>query len=235
MFDLHGVDLAVNRICDVEFEKLNNGKPKGIRAKLRVEAKDFDEAREKARENLLNIVAVLSFTINWGIGIAHSAIVNIIRAEKPVTREKGGKKFVTNSMASFTIMPIPRVQRVHAEEAEKLLEDILKFDEKPRGLMLRAIKWYYRGLLDEDPVDRFVDYWIALESIGYYYVPRMAPTEKVRQTLMKCINQRNTDQLISLRGKLFHSGVEDKATEKLEELESAVRKLICEAVRERAR
>jgi hypothetical protein len=101
--------------------------------------------------------------------------------------------------------------------------------------MLRAIKWYYRGLLDEDPVDRFVDYWIALESIGYHYAPRMASTEKVRQTLMKCINQRNTDQLISLRGKLFHSGVEDKATEKLEELESVVRKLVCEAARKRAR
>jgi len=130
----------------------------------------------------------------------------------------------------FKIKPIPQIKKTDAECTEKLLKDISNLNPDLRELALRALRWYRRGLLDEDPIDRFIDYWIALETIGNHFAPKVKPTLKVRQTLMRHITKQKADDMIDLRGKLFHSGMEDKVANKCLQLKETIRKLIKEAV-----
>ena len=133
-------------------------------------------------------------------------------------------------LISFKIKPIPQIKKTDAECTEKLLKDISNLNPSLRELALRALRWYRRGLLDEDPIDRFIDYWIALEAIGHHFAPKVNPNSKVRQTLMRHITKQEADGMIKLRGKLFHSGMEDKVANKCPRLEEILRKLIKETV-----
>lgn len=226
-FRLCGIAFEVNKICDIEFDKLDGDQ---VRAKLKVEAKNFEEAREKAEKKFLEVIGALSFCINHGIKISPLIIINVLKALEPVIEEKGRSRLIKDAVASFTVKLIPQIKKTDAEETEKLLREISNLDPNPRELTLRALVWYRRGLLDEDAIDRFIDCWIALEAIGHHFAPWAKPTEKVRQTLMRHVTKREAKVLIDLRGKLFHSGMEDKVANKCPRLEEIMRKLIKETV-----
>lgn len=227
-FHLRHVTLEVNKICDIELDKVGGGQ---VGAKLKIEAQNLEEAKEKARKKFLKVIAALSFCINRGINISALTKINALKGTKPVIEEEGKKRFVVDEAISFKIKSIPQIKKKDAEETERLLRDISNLDSDLRELVIRTLLWFRRGLLDEDLIDRFIDYWIALEAMGHHFAPREPkPSRKVRQTLMRHIAEWEANNLIDLRGKLFHSGMEDKVANKCPRLEEIVRKLIKETV-----
>ena len=228
-FHLRHVALEVNKIYDIEFNELG-GVQVGARARLKVEAQNLEEAKEKAWKKFLKVIAALSFCKNHGINIGALTKIKVLKGTKPVIEEEGKKRFVVDEAISFKIKCIPQIKRTDAKDTEKLLRDTSNLNPNLRELVLRALIWYRRGLLDEDPTDKFIDYWIALEAIGHHFAPKVNSTSKVRQTLMRHITKQETKDLIGLRGKLFHSGMENKVANKCPRLKEIVRKLIKETV-----
>jgi len=74
----------INKICGVEFDRQDGDQ---VRAKLKVEAGNLEEAREKAEKKFLDVIVALSFCINFGIKINAMTKITML---KPYRGESGG-------------------------------------------------------------------------------------------------------------------------------------------------
>jgi hypothetical protein len=60
----------------------------------------------------------------------------------------------------------PSSRLLHPPEIQIHLDSLSHQSEKNASEVQRAIKWYTDGLSEVDPLDRFLKFWVGLESIG---------------------------------------------------------------------
>ncbi len=59
-----------------------------------------------------------------------------------------------------------------------------------RHYLSRAISWYRKGLISEDPIDRVIAYWSALEAIGSkYFRPNERTNPGIINQICDCFDQ----------------------------------------------
>ena len=68
---------------------------------------------------------------------------------------------------------------------EKMLQSLLDINDKN---ISRAIRWYNNGLNEADSIDRFMYYWLGLESINNLLAERLGAKSEIRKC-EKCGNE----------------------------------------------
>jgi hypothetical protein len=135
---------------------------------LCLESGDPNAAREKALEEAEKIASLLSLALNAGFAVEEVHVTC-----KPVIEviERDGVKKITVSIREIlTVKKL--VSKIYSgkktEELEIELQNLMNRIEKgAHGRdILRAIKWWRKGYLEEDKVDAFLHYYIALEMLA---------------------------------------------------------------------
>ena len=97
-FYLRDIAFEINKICGVEFDRQDGGQ---VRAKLKVEARNLEEAREKAEKKFLDVIVALSFCINYGIKI--NAMTKITMLKPIVIEKKSRRGFVKDEVSNVNL------------------------------------------------------------------------------------------------------------------------------------
>jgi hypothetical protein len=207
---------------------------------LRLESDDPNAAREKALEEVEKIASLLSLALDAGFVVEE---VRVTR--KPEIKEEGGVKKITvfdyaigREWANITAI----YSKEEINELEIKLQNLMSRIEGAHGRdILRAIKWWRKGYLEEDRVDAFIHYYIALEmlaSIKGYKGKYEDWVKKFTEDYSITYKPDGRTPINEIRGKIVHAaGPEKEAAEMLavqyadmlgRELFDAIMKLVME-------
>jgi hypothetical protein len=188
---------------------------------LRLESDDLSIAREKALEETEKIASFLSLILDAGF-----AVEEVCVTRKPEIKEEGGVKKITvtvfdNAKISVWAGMIATYSREGINELEIKLQNLMNRIEKgAHGRdLLRAIKWWRKGYLEEDKVDAFLHYYIALEmlaSIKGYKGKYEDWVKRFTEDYSITYKPDGKTSINEIRGKIVHTaGPEKDAAEKL--------------------
>lgn len=133
---------------------------------ISVESGDYNLARERAIKEVEKLTAMLTVILGGGFTIED------IRIERrPIIESEGKVKKIT---VSDIIVPKEEVHvtktfsRESLEDVKTKLKELTdKIGKLNRSMdYLRAIKWWAKGDLEEDKVDKFLDYFISFEMLA---------------------------------------------------------------------
>ncbi len=133
----------------------------GLQTMMFVEADDFDGAERAAwlwGRALGNAIALVTF---------HSVDFSIkesIEVPEPGA-ETYGSRFHTPTIIRPLEVPVMEEELL---KAGGLLQGI-QAHESDTDPWKRAMSWYVRGIKDQDLTDKFMDYWISLETLSKLY------------------------------------------------------------------
>ncbi len=138
----------------------DNGKfyAAGLRVEIRVDANSPDEANEKANKWASGFVSTLSFVSNIGVGNIQSELVCDI-SESQTKRAY---------LQFFHGLPIPTPSAGKVDGAVlidvqgKLIEEKPKYSDR----VGRALAFYTKGLRETHPLERFMSFWLGLETLN---------------------------------------------------------------------
>ena len=142
-------------IVEVTFSE--NRTNKEYEAKMIIEAENKKNAIKKAQENIENVLDVISFVREVGFDIGCPSVF-----------QKYSKEMVQVGRIEET----PGITKVHKKIIKRVyenLEPIFKdkenlSDELKRALL--ALRWYRHGCFFSNPTDKFLAFWIAVESLA---------------------------------------------------------------------
>ncbi|RLI76522.1 hypothetical protein DRP05_12735 [Archaeoglobales archaeon] len=69
------------------------------------------------------------------------------------------------------------ISEEHLFEAEKWLNILKEIPPEEREWIMRVLKWWRRGFVEEDKIDKFIDFYIAFEMIGKKVAEEVAEEE----------------------------------------------------------
>jgi hypothetical protein len=207
---------------------------------LRLESGDPNAAREKALEEVEKIASLLSLALDAGFAVEE---VRVTR--KPEIKEEGGVKKIT-VFDSVTAIGWANITAIYSKEEinelEIKLQNLMSRIEGAHGRdLLRAIKWWRKGYLEEDKVDAFLHYYIALEmlaSIKGYKDKYEDWVKKFTEDYFITYKPDGKTSINEIRGKIMHTiGPEKETAEMLaaqcadklgRELLNAIKKVLME-------
>lgn len=181
---------------------------------IEVTAKDGNEAVTKARTRLEEFVLVLSHQLRTAV-----KIVSLLGYRQSEQRKYIGIRKIT-AAALIVVKDGDRIRK-----AIDTLDQVSNLDGETQKITKYALKWYYRGLMEDDHLDRFINFWIALEALGKHFFPGYRDTQKVECTLAR-FGCKNPDNWKNKRGALFHAGIEKDVKKILPELQNIVHNAI---------
>lgn len=142
-------------IVEVTFSK--NRTNKEYEAKITVEAENKENAIKNAQERIENVLDVISFVREVGFDIG-----------RPYVFQKDSNEIVQITRSEVT----PIITGVHKRIINSVyenLEPMFKDKEalsKGRKRALLALRWYRHGCFFSNPTDKFMAFWIAVESLA---------------------------------------------------------------------
>jgi len=212
------------------------------RATISIERDDHNFAREKAVEELERLASVL--TIIFGEAFA----VEDVKVEhKPIIENEGKFKKIT----LFETIQIKEEVFIDKKYSKESLDEIKgelkglidKINKLREGkVLLRAIKWWRKGNLEEDKIDKFLDYFISFEMLASIkgYKSKYGEEWAGKFSDDYSITHKPDEEMSvnSIRNKIMHEpGPEKEKAEKLanqyadsfgEEVLKAIKKIINE-------
>ncbi|WP_148208709.1 hypothetical protein [Archaeoglobus profundus] len=118
---------------------------------------------------------------------------------------------------SFKIITKDNIES-YIEELNSYRDKIEKLSEEDKENLLRAIRYWNRGKVDDDKIDRFIDFYIAFEIIG----KNLAKNEKqwVKEICEKYGLRREYEgaKINDIRDALVHAKHKKLSKEMAEEL-----------------
>jgi hypothetical protein len=151
------------------------------------------------------------------------ADVNVIH--KPIIEKTGSGQIVVSVFDRVRITDKDKViKKTPKEIVEKQYyfwkDRLSRLDKEKRDILLRVLKWWRKGSLDEDNVDKFLHYFITLEMFVSLLTGKEEISknefEKVCKNIGVTFKPANEHDIKWIRNKLMHSKREEK--EKAEEL-----------------
>jgi hypothetical protein len=90
----------------------------------------------------------------------------------------------------------------------KYVGALRNLSDQEREFATRVLDWYSKGAMEEDPVDKFIAWYISLDALGGYRYPSDGLTKRVQKIIadLKENESINEKKLTEFRGALFHSG-----------------------------
>jgi hypothetical protein len=155
------------KIDDFEIEA-QEGKIVG-KTSISIDMDDPELAKRKAIDKIEELVTILTLIFETAYEIYDLSVVH-----KPIIEKtESGQKisiFDTIHIAEGVVV-IKRTPKEIIEEQYNFWRDKLRKLEE-REVLIRALKWWRRGSLDEDKVDKFIHYFIVLELLASKYSQR---------------------------------------------------------------
>jgi len=131
------------------------------------ECDDYNSAKERARETAEMIALLLTLALGAGF------VVEDVRVDrKPIIEEEGRvKKIVVSDYVYASEALVTITRKCSEEEMTKLEAELQKLANKLKQAeygedLLRVIKWWRKGNMEEDGVDAFLHYYIAFEMLA---------------------------------------------------------------------
>lgn len=219
---------------------------------------ELEKLRDLVEQRLLPYLLGHLFA-DYDLGIldvGKDAAVEVVGRDCPeeATASATGRKFLLTGGLLLTLTPhVGVVKHVDTDLLVKVSETLLaratvakKEELEDLEELLRIARWYARGQHERDYIDRFVDWWIALEAwASYYYEHKLGEeprgevkvAEKLRRALERselCPSEDIVKEVYSTRSALFHRGIEERVARDLPALQACVRRVV-EWVREELR
>ncbi len=212
--------------------------PTGFNLVFDVSAGSVEQARSQAAARVQVLIDCITFTRGPSLRYAISRIT-----ERPGVGEQlpGG---LTEAVSISAIAHI--VHGTSREGITPALELARRLETHRRAEVLtRAIRWFSRGIGDPDNIDRFVDYWVALEALANSYegsdveahacqdcghVINPRPVGGLMRAYLNSLGMTREAETISTlssrRGELFHRAVATRAVESSPEVQGILRACI---------
>lgn len=149
--------------CELEFdyrEKVFKGS-----IMFALSNKDVSKAREMAVKIIeQKIIPILILVAGNGYKFDPDNIRFIIE-------EPGKKKTITSNVVRVKVIkPVVRNNMLFNQELIDTKKRISKLSARDRQWLFRAIRFWNRGMCENDSIDKFIDYYIAFEIIGKHLV-----------------------------------------------------------------
>ena len=138
-------------IAEVTFSK--NAARKEWEAKTIIEAESRDNAITKAKEKVENILDVIAFVRETGLEMGYPRVYQLDYKED----------FQVARVSDISI-----INKTHQRIIKRVYENLKPcFRNPPEEIekAILAIRWYRRGCFFDNPSDRFLAFWIALECL----------------------------------------------------------------------
>jgi hypothetical protein len=139
-------------IAEVTFSK--NAMSKEWVVKTIIEAESRDNAIIKAKEKVENILDVIAFVRETGLEMGYPSVYQL-----------DSKEIVQFTKDWLT----PIIDKTHQRIIKKVYENLepcfRDFPEEIEKTIL-ALRWYRRGCFFDNPSDRFLAFWIAIEGLA---------------------------------------------------------------------
>jgi len=123
-------------------------------AEMKIEAENKGEAIKGAQEKIDDILDVISFVREVGFDIGNPRVLQ----EEPVIRSQW--------VGSDSYPIITKAYQRIIKKVYKNLEPNFRMKDKEMGKVMLALGWYRKGCFFSNPADKFLAFWIALESLA---------------------------------------------------------------------
>ena len=187
---------------------------------ISIEKDDHHLAREKAIEELEKFASML--TVIFGEGFI---IEDVKVAHKPIIEDEGKVKEIAIFDAMEMKDEVSQEIKYSKESLDKIKAELKELTDRINKLgegkaLLRAIKWWRKGDLEEDKVDKFLDYFISFEMLasikGYKSKYDEKWAEKFSNDYSITYKPDGKTTVNDIRGKILHArGPEKEEAEKL--------------------
>lgn len=142
---------------------------RGLRAIVNIQAESMNEATEMARVRVEGFLTMLTFITNATVGevelyLGYETTEDVTSTEYIQIEYLKSDLFKRKRMVDHTIF-------------QQLGEKLLRNNNKR---ISRAVRWYRKGLIEVDPLDRFMSYWIGLENLNNILMEKLGHNTEVR-------------------------------------------------------
>ncbi len=199
-------------IATVTFSK--NPVRKEKEARIRIEAKDRDDAVEQAQKKIEVLLDVIAFVSNIGVEIDSPGVFQV-DPEKTV------------QIAKTSV--IPTINRTDQRIIRKVYENLgQNFSDETTEDIHRerlALSWYRKGCFFSNPVDRFLAFWIALECLtgGEEESEENLPVQ-ILKSIKYCIRKAVKDKV--LKGQIMQTIQEKRKLSISKTIAENIRKIL---------
>ena len=175
-----------------------NGRILGL---IQLQAKTDAEAIRKADE-IANTI-VFSFALRNNLGLS----VDDVEIKSKISSDGISPSFGIYATEHATWSFTDNVGRESLVGLEKYVKSLNRVDPAKRDQPYRALHWFSRALFDEDPIDQFIGYYVALEILAAIYFPSQSQTKRVQSLIDRFgLSDLDGQMLTGTRGALLHAG-----------------------------
>ncbi|MEM3880154.1 MAG: hypothetical protein QXD19_00225 [Candidatus Bathyarchaeia archaeon] len=155
--------------------------------------------------------------------------------ENPRIQCKDSVSLVSKELMLSEHITITEKAEIEVKPATERFAKVAEFATKLESIspdakeaLSRLNKWFYKAMVDDDPIDRFIQLYIALEIIGACKYPNDSFSKRVKKVLVDQLADSNlAEKITNLRGSLFHFGLkEEEARQYIPHMTEAVQKSI---------
>ena len=150
------ITVTVTNIC--EKDPAGNEIPVGLTLEVKVNAQNIDEAITKAKGIADGVTSFVSLCSGLGMPIVREELAYEIT---PGVSDRSFLQF-------FHEIPVrPSRREIDHVAMIDIMDKVINLgDSDKKNRVLRAIRWYRRGALAVDALERFTWYWIGLETLN---------------------------------------------------------------------
>ena len=132
----------------------NRTNEKEWNAEMKIEAENGGDAIKGAQEKINDVLDVISFVRGVGFDIGNPRV----QQEEPVIK--------VQIVGSDSYPIITETYQRIIKKVYKNLEPNFRMEDKEMRKVMLALRWYRKGCFFSNPADRFLAFWIALESLA---------------------------------------------------------------------
>jgi hypothetical protein len=164
--DVRG-DLRLTEECALDNYRFSP-KPEGFGLHFQIEGTSIGEARKKAVASVQLLVDAITFAKGSSFQYHLSKVTQL------PSRQAGVPEVLTSEVSMPISMYIVKKEgREGIANGVSLARQVLRHEKVE--VLTRVLRWYARGAGDTDDVDKFVDYWIALDALAHSYEGEVKP------------------------------------------------------------
>lgn len=137
----------------------------------------IDAPANEAAEKYSNAkVQLLMDCITFAKGVSlHYHISQVVEMPRLTPGSQVATGYGHTSVTVHVVVTEGRAGVLPAVELTKQILRINETDHSKAEVLGRVLRWYARGTSDADSLDKFIDYWIALEALADSYEGKVEP------------------------------------------------------------
>lgn len=216
-FNINDSDISFYRIIDSR-DKIISELDHGWIIEVKLNEENIDKAIDRATE--LSEFFLSAFCFETGCEIYRSNIVLIYEITE-VVEKRVFRQYFHNLASSSAI-------QVTFPSLSEHVERIWSLETESRNRIYRAIRWFRKGIIGDDPLDQFLFFWHGLETLNSPLAKRFDCEKSIIKEIerqCKACGQKYTDIVTTKGGieALFDDiGIEEPIRKKINKMRNGI-------------